>query len=127
MQLEALPDVEAASHHYLADGPLAAIPNDTEYGSWNEASPAGNNWGLEFIKAPSAWDLNTGDPSVVVGVIDSDLDKDHGDLDDNVLSMNGVRQSPRATAPRLGTISAEGNNNKGVTGVCWDCSLRLYE
>ena len=128
LQLEALPDVEAASHHYLADGPLAAIPNDTEYGSWNEASPAGNNWGLEFIKAPSAWDLNTGDPSVVVGVIDSDLDKDHGDLDDNVLSMNGVRQKSTGHGTHVsGTISAEGNNNKGVTGVCWDCSLRLYE
>ena len=128
LQLEGLPDVDAASHHYLSEGPLAAIPDDTEYDSWDEASPAGNNWGLEFIKAPSAWDINTGDPSVVVGVLDFDIDSDHGDLNDNVAAKIGPRIPDTGHGTHVaGTISAEGNNNKGVTGVCWDCSLRLYE
>ncbi len=37
-------------------------------------------WGLAKIDAPSAWQVTTGDPNVVVGVIDSGVDFSHPDL-----------------------------------------------
>jgi hypothetical protein len=127
--LETLPDVESASHHFLSEGPLSTNPNDTEYSSWDETNPDGNNWGLEFIKAPSAWDSTTGDRSVIVGVIDGDFDKHHGDLNDNIVAITGTRTTvfEGHGTHVAGTIAAEGNNNKGVAGVCWNCSLRLYD
>jgi len=126
--LEGLQDVDAASHHFLLDEPLATNPNDSEYESWDENNPSGNNWGLEFIKAPSAWDMTTGDSSVVVGIIDGDLDKNHSDLNDNVFAMNGTRSSGGGHGTHVaGIVGAEGNNGKGISGVCWNCSLRLYD
>jgi subtilisin family serine protease len=132
--LQNMADVDSASHHFLADGQVALNPNDSEYDSWDENNPNGNNWNLEFIKAPSAWEMTQGDPSVVVGVVDADLDRRHGDLNDNVISMSGTRTT--AVGDVLlgghgthvaGTISAEGNNAKGVAGVCWSCSMRFYD
>ena len=43
-------------------------------------------WGLERIGAQSAWDITTGDDSVVVFVIDSGVDTSHPDLQDNLWS-----------------------------------------
>jgi len=45
--------------------------------SWDEDNPGGNNWGLEFIKAPSAWDISTGSSDVKIGIIDMGFDIDH--------------------------------------------------
>lgn len=104
-------------------------PNDTEYDSWDEDNPGGNNWNLEYIKAPSAWSMQTGSSSVVVGVIDGDFDRNHGDLAGNVLSWSGPR-TPDFNGHGThvaGIAGAVGNNNRGVTGVAWDVSLRLYE
>ena len=57
-------------------------PNDTRYNQ---------QWYLPIIQAPEAWDLwdiaggeNPGDPSIVVGVIDTGCDWDHNDLRDNL-------------------------------------------
>jgi subtilisin family serine protease len=127
--ISSYPEVVSISRHYLTDRPTATNPNDTEYDSWTEAQPGGNNWNLETIKAPSAWDLTTGDSSVVVAVIDGDFDRNHGDLDANVTSHNGPRTSSfQGHGTHVaGTICAEGNNSEGVAGVSWDCSLRLYE
>ncbi len=41
-------------------------------------------WGWDKIQAPAAWDLETGDPSIVVNVIDTGIDTDHPDLAANI-------------------------------------------
>ena len=55
-------------------------PDDTGYDSWDVSSPGGNNWGLEAINAPGAWDHSTELKTIRVGVIDSTLQYDHPDL-----------------------------------------------
>ena len=53
-------------------------------------------WWLPYINAPAAWDLEMGDPSVVIADVDLGVDLDHPDLAPllwrNVLEYNG---SPR--------------------------------
>ena len=51
------------------------MPNDPSYV---------DQWGWDAIQAPAAWDLETGDPSIVVNVIDTGIDTDHPDLVGNI-------------------------------------------
>ena len=52
-----------------------AIPNDPQYG---------NLWGMPRIHAPEAWDKTTGSTNVVVGIIDTGIDRSHPDLAANM-------------------------------------------
>jgi subtilisin family serine protease len=118
--------VEFAALNYYESSPgTDTIPNDPKWDSWNLRSPGGNNWGLESVKAPTAWDKTTGNADVRIAVIDVGFDRNHGDLNDNITrdAGNGVADHGTHVA---GTTCAEGNNNHGITGMSWDCDLRLF-
>jgi subtilisin family serine protease len=51
------------------------IPND-EYLS--------NQWHLQLINAPAAWEITTGDPNIIVAVLDDGVDLNHPDLVNNI-------------------------------------------
>jgi len=100
-------------------------------------------WGTERIKAPLAWNYTTGSSDVAVGVIDSGIDHYHPDIRNNMWTSpdgkfangwNFFRNNGDSTdlighGTRVaGTIGAVGNNNIGITGVCWNvrvASLRF--
>ncbi|MBI2571687.1 MAG: S8 family serine peptidase [Candidatus Schekmanbacteria bacterium] len=90
------------------------------------------------IDAPEAWAITTGDPSVILAVLDTGLDGSHPDFDRGRLVMvegwdlvNEVAfDSP--TAPYddaghgthvAGIASAASNNGTGIAGVCWQCRV----
>lgn len=123
---ESVDGVEFASFNYFDKKPQTVIPDDSQWDSWDVANPAGNNWGMEAIDAPAAWDRTTGSSSVKVAVIDFDNDDNHGDLDDNVTRADRGGAADGHGTHVGGAICAEGNNGKGVTGVMWDCDLRYY-
>ncbi|MCP4309591.1 MAG: S8 family serine peptidase [bacterium] len=122
---EGIADVEFASRNYVDQNVDTAIPDDSEWNDWDVDNPGGNNWGLEWIDAPGAWDITTGDQDVQIAIIDLGNDEDHTDLDDNVsrTARNGSGSHGTHVA---GTACAEGNNNKGTTGVTWDCDMKFY-
>ncbi len=61
--------MEYAEPDYIARP--ARTPNDAEYAS---------QWALPKINAPAAWDVSTGDPGVVIAIVDSGVDTAHPDF-----------------------------------------------
>ncbi|HPN52011.1 MAG TPA: S8 family serine peptidase [Anaerolineaceae bacterium] len=97
------------------------VPNDPSYGA---------QWGLGKINAPAAWDITTGDSSVIVAVLDSGVDLDHPDLADKI--VNGIDYVDDDSTPQdtnghgthvAGIIGASSNNGIGITGVSWGARI----
>jgi subtilisin family serine protease len=133
---------------------LLGVPNDPSFGSMWGMNNTGQSGGVvdADIDAPEAWDITTGSASVVVGMVDSGIDYNHPDLNDNIwintleTPGNGVDDDANGFIDDVrgwdwwsndndpadqnshgthtaGTVGAEGNNATGVTGVNWDVTL----
>jgi len=87
------------------------------------------------IRTPEAWEITTGDPNIVVAVVDVGVDSHHPDLignlvpgydfydnDDQPAPSHDVSINAHGTAC-AGLIAAQGNNELGVTGVTWGCKI----
>ncbi len=140
--------VEAVYKNYVLDTGSFMIPDDTEYDGWDVEKPEGNNWGMECIDAPGAWEKNDEMESVKVGIIDSALQYDHSDLmiPKNHMHILATEDFPSYDAlwsymqemdledPNnysyyahgthvAGIIAALGNNGRGVAGVNWNTEI----
>ncbi|MBU4421929.1 S8 family serine peptidase, partial [Patescibacteria group bacterium] len=112
----------------------ASIPFDPLWDDWNEYAPAGNNWGQEFIKLPSAWEITTGWSIYPIGVVDNGFDINHNDLKDIInITLSDKFDSFKTNTTKdnhgthiSGVIGAVANNEIGVTGVEWSTELRVY-
>jgi thermitase len=51
-------------------------------------------WGVSTIEAPQAWQITRGDPSIIVAVLDTGIDKDNQDLADRVVAEVNFSDSP---------------------------------
>ncbi|HNY26473.1 MAG TPA: S8 family serine peptidase, partial [Candidatus Sumerlaeota bacterium] len=135
----------------VADG----VPNDPDFSSqWNLRN-TGQNGGTvgADIEAVSAWDRQTGDPNVVVAVIDTGINSAYSDLVNNLwlnqaeVPGNGVDDDGNGYVDDVNgydfisdvgnptdswnghgiavasVIGAQGNNGVGIAGVCWQTRL----
>lgn len=102
-----------------------STPNDTRY---NE------QWSLQVLKMPQAWDIEKGEPGVVVGVIDSGTDVNHPDLKNRLLPgiNTGTGSSTDLSDPVphgthvMGIVAGEANNGTGIAGVAgWQGVMML--
>jgi subtilisin family serine protease len=87
------------------------------------------------INAPEAWEITTGDPKIIIAVIDCGVDSQHPDLAKNLIAGYDFYENDDVTDPvkqvRLdahgtccaGVIAAEGNNGIGVVGVAPNCKI----
>jgi len=140
--LSALPNVEYACPNYIRT--INVVPNDPSYGS---------QWGWAKTSAPAAWDITTGDPDLVVGVVDTGVDLDHEDLAaniwtnaleasglpgvdddgnghvDDVYGYNGITNGYDPNGDHwhgthcAGSIGAVTNNGVGVAGANWTVGI----
>ena len=51
-------------------------------------------WGLSTIEAPRAWQITRGNPSVIVAVLDTGIDRDNQQLADRVMAEVNFTKSP---------------------------------
>lgn len=90
------------------------------------------------IRATEAWDRTTGSASVIVAVLDTGVDYNHPDLEENILRDESGRiigdnfvsagdRDPMDLSGHgthvAGIIGARGNNGIGVVGVCHRVSI----
>ena len=137
--------IEYAERNLLYES--SAIPNDP---LWSQL------WGMRAISAPDAWDITTGDPSIVIADTDTGADYNHVDLGANVwvnqgeICDNGIdddnngyvddcigwnffnnNNNPSDSAGHgsntAGIMGAVGNNGIGVTGLMWNAQIMLLK
>lgn len=90
----------------------------------------GSQWYLSKIQAPTAWDLTTGAPGVIVAVLDSGVRASHPDLAGKVLAgrdfidgdSNPTDENGHGTAV-AGLIGAATGNGMGMASVAWKTSI----
>ena len=110
------------------------MPNDTYFFNQWHLSNTGQAGGTPDvdIDAPEAWEVSTGDPDIVVAVVDSGVDTDHPDLVNNIVPGYDFYDDDNSPEPYgddahgtacAGLVAAQGNNGIGVTGVAWDCKI----
>jgi serine protease len=119
-------------YHALSD------PNDTRFSELWGMNNTGQSGGTADadIDAPEAWDIMHDACDVIVAVIDSGVDYTHPDIASNMWTdANGHHgydyrnndPDPMDDAGHgthvAGIIGARGNNNLGVTGVCWNIKI----
>lgn len=140
------PDVEYAELNYIAS--IDSVPNDPLFPlqwaldnqrqiypeSGDYTSPPGTM--DSDIDAPEAWDIHTDSSDVVVAVIDTGVDYEHRDLDDNMWTdasgnygYNFIKSNYDPMDDHghgthcAGIIAAEGDNGIDISGVCWNAKI----
>ena len=131
------PDVEYVEPNYRMH--LAVTPNDPyfkwQYSLYNSGQeiwyggPRGTS--RADIKATEGWEETTGVDSVVIAVLDTGVDMDHPDLENNILSAGRdfANDDFDATDDHWhgthvsGIAAANTNNEIGIAGVAWNCKI----
>jgi subtilisin family serine protease len=104
------------------------------------------------IDAPETWDIETGDPNVVIAILDTGVDYTHPDLAANIwnntdeIPKNGIDDDANGFIDDVmgwdfvyhdndpkdglghgtacaGIAGAVSNNGIGIAGVCWNCTI----
>ncbi|MEQ8762766.1 MAG: S8 family serine peptidase [Planctomycetota bacterium] len=89
--------------------------------------------GLNLVRCPEAWDLETGSSQVVIAVTDTGVDVDHPDLAGHFAfghdyfdgDTDPDDQAGHGTF-MCGIAAAETNNAAGIAGVGFDCRFAAY-
>lgn len=118
------------------------IPNDPQFSSQWHLKNTGQGGGTPGadVKATFAWDITTGDPSTIICVIDSGVERNHADITQTTDGYNALcgagplMGDPRPTGCSnnyagnhgtscAGVAAADINNNTGVAGAAGSCTV----
>jgi len=111
---------------------MITVPNDKwNDDDWNEEFPGGNNWWLEAIQAPSAWNYNGDMQTIKIGIVDNGFDTGHEDLKGKISFPNDTYAHGNNKEDHgshvAGIIGANANNKKGITGIVWNSNLICFD
>lgn len=114
---------------------LIVAPEMLTTGSYVPSDPAMNNqqesYYFDMINAPEAWDIEKGNPNVIVAVLDDGFDTNHPEIvNKTVKPYDCFRQTAGTVASpdghgqhTAGTAVGEADNNSGACGVAPGCSV----
>lgn len=114
-----LPNVEFAEPNGIWRAQF--VPNDP---SWSQ------QWGPQIINCMQAWDINQGDPNVIIAIVDTGINAGHADLSGKIVP--GYDFVNNDADPHddnghgthcAGIAAAKTNNAVGIAGVGFNCSL----
>lgn len=85
-------------------------------------------WALSKIMATEAWQVTSGNPSVIVAVLDTGIDCAHQDLRGKVVAAANFADSPTSYdiyghGTHVAGIIAAAKNSLGVVGMAYNCLL----
>lgn len=99
----------------------STVPNDPLYS---------NQTYLQQIQAEVAWGVVNQNTNTVIAIVDTGVDLNHPDLQDNLVRGTNYVQPLRPPqddnghgTSLAGIIGAKGNNDVGVTGLLWDARI----
>src|SRR4030042_1796184 len=90
---------------------------------------SGRQWAITKTMAPQAWEVTSGANSVVIAVLDTGIDKQQEDLVGKVIAEVNFTDSLTTEDTYghgthiAGIIAAVANNNVGIAGLAYNCSL----
>jgi type VII secretion-associated serine protease mycosin len=124
---------EAALMALRADPTIEVVePNAARFLTWepDDTEFINQQWWLDEIGAPRAWDITTGSPEVVVAVIDSGVSPTQPDLANRLVAgYNAIDGGSDASdidghgTHVAGIIAAEANNGTGTAGIAMDVRI----
>ena len=121
-QLQADPNVEYASPDYQRHSFISQV-NDPQ---------SAQQYYLNVVHAPRAWDASTGSKDITVAVIDSGADVENPDLKGNIAETYNVTNDSTDITDlaghgswTTGIIGAIGNNNVYGSGLAWNARILM--
>jgi hypothetical protein len=104
----------------LASASSRADPNDPAWPS---------EWGPRLTRTSDLWQVSTGDPKIVIAVVDTGLNPLPNELTQLVPGWDVVGNDASTVDDNghgtwvASVIGALGNNGTGIAGYCWHCSI----
>jgi thermitase len=107
-----------AEPNYIAHS-LETIPDDPRFDE---------QWALDKIEAPNAWDIITGTNDIIIAIIDTGIDYNHPDLDggrytggyDFINQDDDPMDDEGHGTHVTGITTADTNNGMGIAGLTWN-------
>ena len=146
------PNVEYAEPNYIMK--LALVPNDPYFSSSGSFGQSYYDmWNLYKMDMDEAWDIERGNRSIIIAVIDTGLDYNHEDFskenlweNEDEIPNNGIDDDNNGFVDDIhgwnfasnnnnlsdcvghgthvaGTIAAATNNSIGIAGIVWNVSI----
>lgn len=111
------PNIEFVEQDTLAKA--QDIPNDPYYL---------DQWGLQKILAPNAWNVTHGSASTLIAIVDTGIDGSHPDLANKIVARANFTMDPDIDdnghgSHVAGIAAADTNNGIGVAGAGYDTRL----
>jgi PKD repeat protein len=140
LHLDSIQDLNEAIRVLTSSGKVLyaeKIPQSRHYFTPNDlganTTASGGQWYLYKIKAPQAWDIQTGNSSVKVAIVDDAMQISHSDLQGMTLSGFDIADNdPDVNPPSAawdhgthigGLIGANTNNGSGMASLAFGVKL----